>query len=262
MSPSTGGVDATEPQNIPILGVPVFRLAAREAIALIGRRVESSPPVLLAYANAHALNVAARDPDYDRVLRERADIVLNDGIGLQLAARMRGTQFPENLNGSDLNPRILELAAERGWKVFFLGAADGVAERAAQRLSAAIPGLTVVGTHHGFFEDAASDEVVGLVRSSEADVLLVAMGNPRQEMWLARHLAGTGSLLGIGVGAFFDFIAGEQRRAPSWMNRVGLEWTYRLVREPGRMWRRYVLGNPLFLARAWRARKGERKASG
>lgn len=241
--------DAT---SVRIFGIDVARSNSEEALATIGALVAKGGPALVAYANANTMNVAWEDPEYGEVLRG-ADIVLNDGVGVQMAARMRGQRFPANLNGSDLNPMILELAARRGWKVFLLGAADGVAEEAAARLSERFSGLTIVGTHHGYPTD--DDEVVRMVRAAGADLLMVAMGNPAQESWLHSNLSATGAKVGIGVGAFFDFTAGAQKRAPAWMNKVGLEWLHRLARDPGRLWRRYVVGNPVFLWRAWKTRR-------
>lgn len=247
--------------RVRVLGVPLVRVDAGGALRAIERSSETFPPALVMFANAHTLNLAWKDPSY-RAILDGASLVLNDGIGIQLAARMRGVRFPENLNGSDLNPRLLDLAAQRRWSVFLLGAAPGVSDMAAERLVERVPGLRIAGTHHGYFDDAESDSVVRRIAQTQATVLLVAMGNPRQEVWLARHLVETGCRVGIGVGAFFDFTAGRQKRAPAWMNRLGVEWMYRLLHDPGRLWRRYVVGNPLFLIRAWRTRKVDRLAHG
>lgn len=236
-----------------MLGVPVARLTAAAAREELVRLYERDRPALAAYVNAHTLNLASRDSGY-RALLETADIVLNDGAGLSIAGRVFGKPFPENLNGSDFNPRILEEAAARGWPVFFLGARPGVAAEAARRLSGRIPGLDVVGARDGYFRPDESQAVAREIASAGAGLLMVAMGNPLQEMWLSRHLEATGARLGIGVGAFLDFTAGVVPRAPAWMNRLGIEWLYRLLQEPRRMWRRYVLGNPVFLARVLRAR--------
>ena len=233
--------------------MPVARLTAAAAREELVRLYERDRPALAAYANAHTLNLASRDEAYRGVLRS-ADIVLNDGAGLAIAGRMFGRPFPDNLNGSDFNPVILEEAAARGWPVFFLGARPGVADEAARRLSERIPGLKVCGTCDGYFAPSESGDVARTVAESGAGLLMVAMGNPRQEMWLAQHLPATGARLGVGVGAFLDFSAGVVPRAPAWMNCLWLEWLYRLLQEPRRMWRRYVVGNPLFLARVLRAR--------
>lgn len=229
--------------------MPIARMDARAALVEVERLADDPAPALVAYVNAHTLNLARRDPSYLELLRSAA-LVLNDGAGVALAARMRGARFPANLNGSDFNPRILELAARRAWPVYFLGARPGVAERAAARMRALIPDLRVAGTRDGYFERAHDDDVAAAVRASGAAVVMVAMGNPLQERWLADNLAATGARLGVGVGAFFDFAAGVVPRAPAWMNRLGIEWLFRLYQEPRRMWRRYLLGNAEFVARA------------
>jgi exopolysaccharide biosynthesis WecB/TagA/CpsF family protein len=237
--------------HIDLLGIRIARTNTSGALGQIERLFEADEPALVAYANAHTLNIAFDDRRFHRILLD-APLVLNDGIGVQLAARMLGKRFDENLNGSDFNPRILELAAARGWTVFFLGAKPGVADAAAELLSDRIPALKVVGTHEGYLDPSQHAEVAEIIRETGADIVMVAMGNPLQEKWLAEFLPVTGARLGVGVGAFFDFTVGAPRRAPSWMNRIGIEWVYRLARQPARLWRRYLLGNPLFLWRAWR----------
>ena len=244
-------------ETVEVLGVPVARLTAAAAREELIRLYEQDRPALVAYANAHTLNLASRDSGYREVLRG-ADIVLNDGAGLAIAGRVVGRPFPATLNGTDFNPQILEEAASRGWPVYFLGARPGVAEEAARRLAGRIPGLRVAGTRDGYFAPSEADAIARSIAAAGAGLLMVAMGNPLQETWLNRHLEATGARLGVGVGAFLDFTAGAVRRAPGWMNRLGIEWVYRLLQEPRRMWRRYVLGNPLFLARVLKARLSRR----
>jgi exopolysaccharide biosynthesis WecB/TagA/CpsF family protein len=238
-------------RTIEVLGVHIACLGGSSALEEIESLFEQGDCSLVAYANAHTLNLAYRDMAYRNVLR-RAHLVLNDGIGLAIAARLQGREFPENLNGSDFNPRILALAARRGWRVYFVGSRPGVAADAAHRLEKAIPGLLVCGAHHGYFTNGNEERLVREIRSARADVLMVGMGNPAQEIWLDRNLKATGARVGIGVGAFFDFSADALPRAPAWMNKVGVEWVHRFVIEPRRMWRRYLIGNPVFLARAVR----------
>ena len=239
--------------SIEILGIPIACVDASEALMEIDRLQHRQSPALVAYVNAHSINLASRNPTYRDIL-ERSDLNLNDGSGVSLAARIQGRRFKENLNGSDFNVAILRLASRHEWPVFLLGAAEGVAEKAAQRLRASIDGLNIVGTHSGYWPASSTDQVVAAVRASGADLVMVAMGNPRQEEWLADHLDSTGARVGIGVGAFFDFTAGTVSRSPVWMNRFGIEWLWRLAQEPRRLWRRYVVGNPLFLARVLRSR--------
>lgn len=233
---------------IDILGVPVAAIDAVRALAEIERLVDKRRPAIVAYANAHTLNLAWADPAYRQLLC-RADLVLNDGAGLAIAARVQGRRFSENLNGTDFTPRVLEVAAARAWGTFLLGGRPGVAERAAKSLVARVPGLRITGTQHGYSGPGEDAAIAETIRASHTVVVLVAMGNPHQEWWLDRHLEASGAYLGIGVGGLFDFSAGIARRAPPWMNRLGIEWIYRLAQEPRRLWRRYLLGNWLFL---WR----------
>lgn len=238
--------------TIEVLGVPIACLTPEAALAEIERLYDSEHPAFVAHVNAHTLNLATEDPGFHEVLR-RADLVLNDGKGVMLAARLRGTRFPADLNGNFFSPLVLGRAAERGWPVFFFGASPGVAKRAAERLKERLPGLEVAGVRDGFFAPGGEGEVAREIREAGAGLLLVGLGNPLQERWIHRHLEQTGARVGVGVGAFFDFQAGVVPRAPGLLNRLGLEWVYRLTREPRRMWRRYLVGNPLFLARVARA---------
>jgi exopolysaccharide biosynthesis WecB/TagA/CpsF family protein len=244
----------TPDRGMRVLNTWIDAISGPEVLAIVSdRSVEQARH--LCYVNAHSLNLAYRDESYRDAL-SRAHLVLNDGIGLELAARMRGREFPENLNGSDFTLRLLSCAAEKGWRVFLYGGQTGVAETARDRLCEDIEGLQVVGVLDGY-DDRPPSEIVWEIRMSRADVVIVALGQPQQELWLDRHLAATGCHLGVGVGAFLDFVSGRVVRAPQWMNRLGVEWLFRLVQEPGRLWRRYIVGNPVFLWRAWRLRATE-----
>jgi N-acetylglucosaminyldiphosphoundecaprenol N-acetyl-beta-D-mannosaminyltransferase len=232
--------------TINVLGVPVAALTAPQAIAEVSGLLAEPGPQTLVYVNAHSVNLARSHNRYRACLAD-ADLVLNDGSGMALAARLRGRRFPANLNGTDFTPEVLRLAAREGLGVFLLGGRPGVAARAADRLRARVPGLRVVGHHHGYIADHHA--VTAQIRATGADIVLVAMGNPRQELWLAEHLPATGAELGVAVGAFLDFAADRVPRAPRWMRAAGIEWLYRLGREPLRLFARYVVGNPLFVAR-------------
>jgi alpha-1,3-mannosyltransferase len=233
-----------------LLDVPVQVRTFDEAVDLIDARFEQHERTAVAFVNAHTLNVTTVNPGLRMALQN--SMVFNDGIGVDIASRLLyGSRFPENLNGTDFTPNYLQRTRHR-YRVFLLGANPGVAERAAQRLSAMCPFHRIVGCQHGHFDANNVAEIVELVRRSEADVVLVAMGNPKQELFLQDHLAATGCILGVGVGALFDFLAGEVPRAPPWVQRWRLEWVYRLAQEPRRLARRYLLGNPLFLFRIFR----------
>lgn len=240
--------------TIELLGVPFARLDPGAALNEAERLYEREAPAMVAHANVHTLNLAAEDPTYLEVLRA-ADMVLNDGKGVMLGARLLGQRFPADLNGNFFTPLVVQRAAERSWPVFLLGAKPGVPERLRDALLTQHPALDVVGLHHGHFAPAEEPGIVEAIKAAGTGLLLVGMGNPHQERFLSRRLHETGARLGIGVGAFFDFQTGTVARSPQWMNRIGLEWVHRLALEPKRMWRRYLLGNPRFLARVIRQRR-------
>lgn len=211
------------------------------------------------FVNAHCVNVAARNTAYCRLLR-RHDRLYADGRGMALAARLAGSALPDNVNGTDLLPLLCERAAVAGVPLALLGAAPGVAATCAARLQARFPGLQIPFVHDGFFTDAQVPEIVADINRSGARILLVAMGVPRQELWIDQHAASLEVPVLMAVGGLFDFYAGVRRRAPRLVRRVGMEWVFRLALEPCRLFRRYIFGNPIFLWRALRLRLQGREA--
>lgn len=205
--------------------------------------------VYLAFANAHTLNQVRRQPAYQNTLRHF--LVVNDGVGMDIASRWRyGHTFPENLNGTDFVPRWLR-ESRQPLRVFLLGARPEVVVAAHARCRELFPRHDWVGHAHGYFRPEDEAALCERIRRAAPDVLLVAMGNPLQEHWIARCGPAAGAPVAIGVGALFDFWSGTAKRAPDWVRAMKLEWLYRLWREPRRMWRRYLLGNMLFLRAAW-----------
>ena len=230
-----------------ILGVPIWVGTAPQAVTLLDERFEGGDPSSVAFANAHALNVAFRDEHFREVLRK--SIVINDGIGMDVASLcLFGSPFPQNLNGTDFIPLYLRNTRHR-YRIFLLGGLPGVAEQAKEHLSRSCSQHWFVGCHHGYFASEDTAKITSKIRALKADLVLVGMGNPQQELWLAENLESTGCRLAFGVGALFDFLTGHARRAPAWMRSARLEWLYRLIQEPGRMWRRYLVGNPQFIVR-------------
>jgi exopolysaccharide biosynthesis WecB/TagA/CpsF family protein len=233
-----------------ILGIAVLAGRGGDVTRELDWRLASGEYIKLTFLNAHASNVAARDGGFLEALKSFT--VLNDGVGVDIAARMlEGKSFPENLNGTDFTLRYLR-ETSRHFRIFLLGAKPGVAEDAALILETLLPQHLVVGTRDGYFVAAGADEVVAEIKASGADLLLVAMGNPAQELWIDTHLAGTGCRMAMGVGALLDFLAERVPRAPRVIQRIRLEWAFRLALEPRRLWRRYLIGNPVFLVRVAR----------
>lgn len=231
-----------------ILDVPVFVGSRAAAVERIDATYRGREPAMVAFANAHTLNVASGNGQFREVLKRC--LVLNDGIGVDAASQILfERRFPQNLNGTDFTPYYFQ-HTRHSHRIFFLGGSSGVAERAAARLIAMCGGRhKIAGCQNGYSRAGDDMAISAKILATGADVVLVAMGNPLQEMWLAEHLRATGCRLGFGVGALFDFLSGDVARAPHWVRAARLEWAYRLAQEPSRLWRRYVLGNPLFLMR-------------
>jgi N-acetylglucosaminyldiphosphoundecaprenol N-acetyl-beta-D-mannosaminyltransferase len=197
--------------------------------------------------------------DTDEGLREayaNAALSLVDGMPLLWLARALGTPLPEKVSGSDLVMPLCERAAQRGMSVYLLGARPGVGAKAAQVLTDTYPGITIAGVDApplGFEQDPAQNEaVLARIRAAKPDLLFVALGCPKQELWLAKHSAAYGPAVGLGIGATIDFIAGEVRRSPRVLSRLGLEWLYRLAKEPRRLAHRYLVRDRAIVGIAWR----------
>lgn len=232
-----------------ILGVPVRVSTFAGAVRYLDQLFVHGTPRVVAFANANCLNHAYRDRNLSLGLRRA--VVLNDGIGLDIASRMLfRTSFPANLNGTDFVPGYLK-ATRHAYRIYLMGADHRVVGRAADAFRRAHPRHSIVGYRSGFFDEADEPAVIDEIRRSGADIILVGMGNPRQEKWLAEHLHETGGKLGFAVGALFDFVSAEVPRAPLLVRQWRLEWLYRMLREPRRLSSRYVIGNPKFLARVF-----------
>ncbi len=232
--------------------VAVAALTQAEALARLHKACDSRAGLRVAFANAHLINLAVDAPEYSRLLS--GFLVLPDGIGVELGSRLlHGEAFPANLNGTDFTPLLLA-SAPRALTVALVGARPGVAEKAARALAALDPRHRIEAFSDGYFDAADEARLLDRLERERPDVLLVAFGNPLQERWIASRIDGRHCAVALGVGALFDFLAGETKRAPAWVRAARLEWLWRLGLEPGRLWRRYVLGNPLFLARMLKAR--------
>ncbi|WP_424978623.1 WecB/TagA/CpsF family glycosyltransferase [Leisingera sp. S232] len=201
------------------------------------------------FINAHCCNVRRRNPQYAKAVAA-ADLLLPDGIGVELAAKFTGHSLTANLNGTDFVPQLLQRAASMGKSVFLFGGRPGVADAAAARLVYDIPGLRIAGTRDGYQGAQDTRAVIADINESGASILLVALGVPKQELWLHRNAKHLKADLTLGVGALFDFLSGSVARAPEPVRAARMEWVWRLAMEPRRMARRYLTGNVSFLAHA------------
>jgi exopolysaccharide biosynthesis WecB/TagA/CpsF family protein len=233
-----------------ILGIPVASVAWRDAVGLLLHVLAERDFTKVSFLNAHNANIACDDAEFAAVLDDF--LILPDGVGVDVAARLLyGAPFPDNLNGTDFIPGFLQ-AAREPLTVGLIGATRRNAEAAALTLTRLAGQHHFAVIHDGFFSAAEEPEILERLRRLRPDILLVAMGVPRQELWIARNITKEHCTLPIAVGALLDFLSGAVPRAPLWMRRLRLEWVFRLWIEPGRLWRRYIVGNPLFLFRVMR----------
>ena len=207
---------------------------------------------LVLHANVHGLNLCYRDPGL-RSFFNVASLVFCDGSGVMLAARILGERIPERITYADWTWQLAAFAEREGLSLFFLGARPGVAEKAAGRLLVKHPGLKVAGVHHGYFDQASgssdNEAVLREINAARPDLLLVGLGMPLQERWLMQNWDRLDARVALTGGAVFDYVSGELKRGPRILTDNGFEWLARLLIEPSRLWRRYVVGNPIFLAR-------------
>jgi len=259
VAPSPGSAQTRSPW---IVSARVDNISIPEALDAIFSPAISDRARMIHFVHPHALNLAYGNQELGSQLA-RADLVLPDGIGIRIAARLLGVEIRHNINGSDIWPLLVQRAAEEKVPLVFVGAAPGVAERCAERLAAGTPGLEIPIVCHGYLSDAESAQVAARIRELERCLVLVGMGTPRQETWAWTHLAALPCVTALTVGALFDFISGVVPRAPYAWRELGLEWLFRLLREPRRLGKRYLVGNPLFLMRAVRQRlRHDRESTG
>ena len=232
--------------QVKVVGIAINNLSEDEVLNAIDGLIAQGETHYMVVVNAAKAVSASRDERLRRVLSE-ADIVTADGMSVVWASRLLGRPLKERVTGIDLFERLVARAEDRGLKVYFLGAREEVVRALVERFTAMYPNLLVAGYRNGYFDQAESDIVAQEIERSRADLLFVAMGSPAQEYWIRSNLSRTGVRFAMGVGGSFDHLSGRARRAPLWMQRAGLEWLYRLLREPRRLWRRYLVGNTVFV---------------
>jgi N-acetylglucosaminyldiphosphoundecaprenol N-acetyl-beta-D-mannosaminyltransferase len=239
---------STAPDQITMLGIPINNLTMSEAINTILEWLSDEGPRQICFVNADCANIAYRNIDYLEVF-QGADLCLADGIGLKLGGKLLSKDIVQNVNGTDMFPMLCESFAGTGRKLFLLGARPGVPEGVTEWIKDHYPEVQICGWRDGYFRPEDESEIIQRINDSGAHLLLVALGSPRQDLWIREHLKETGVRVAMGVGGLFDFYSGRIPRAPLWMREIGMEWLYRLIQEPGRLWKRYLIGNGLFLSR-------------
>ena len=246
-------------KRVDVLGVGVDPVELGGVLRTVEEFIHSGEKKTVHYANVYCVNIAGRDAEYREILN-RADLVYCDGYGVVLGAKITGRTIPGRMTGADWVYDLGEFCQERGYSLYLLGSRPGVSEKAAERLRAIYPSLKISGVHHGYLtNDEGVSEAIRDVNSCRPDILLVGMGSPLQEKFIYHYRQRIEVPVCWSVGALFDFVAGVVPRAPNWMLDNGLEWLFRLLYEPRRMWDRYLIGNTAFLLKVIGVRmKGNR----
>ena len=249
---TTAGPEAAAPaviERIDVLGVHVSAINPAMALAEIERWMTTREQRYVCVTGVHGVMESQRDADL-MAIHNGSGLTTPDGMPMVWAGHRAGAGWMARVYGPDLMLAVLEKAAAAGWSSFFYGGADGVPEVLAQRMAARFPGLRVVGSYSPPFRPLSAEEdaaIVERINAAAPDLVWVGLSTPKQERWMAAHVGRLTAPALLGVGAAFDMHSGRLRQAPPWMQRRGLEWLYRLYREPGRLWRRYLYNNPRFV---------------
>jgi N-acetylglucosaminyldiphosphoundecaprenol N-acetyl-beta-D-mannosaminyltransferase len=248
----TAKLDKDRPPRVSILGLPVDAVTMADTLGILEGFVSEARPHMVVTADASGLVQAQADPHHAKIIRD-ADLVTPDSVGVMWAARRAGKPLPERVSGVDLVDQVCHLSADKGYRVYFLGAAPGVAELAAEKLRLKHPGCNIVGARHGFFPPDSDDLVAQEVAEFKPDFLFVAMGIPRQEKFIVQTMGIIRAAVAIGVGGSFDVFSGRTKRAPALVQKLKLEWAWRLILNPKKISK--VAALPKFVAMVLRSPK-------
>jgi len=235
---------------VNILGTGFSRINMKDTLKTIEKFITNSRKSQVCVTNAYSLVLMQKDKEFKDITNS-ASLIVTDGKPLVWISRLYGEPIPERVAGPDLVYELSKTSAKKGCRLFFLGSNSTTLERMVENLKGMFPSLRIAGVYSPSFKSQFSEreneEIISLINKVKADVLFVGLGAPKQEKWIWEHKNELQVPVLIGVGAAFDFIAGTVKRAPNWMQKCGLEWLFRLCQEPARLWRRYLIGNLIFL---------------
>lgn len=228
-------------QKVKILGIGIHKVDLQGAVGIVEEFIAEGSPHLVVTANSEFVMMAQEDEEFRHILEE-AHLVTPDGVGVVWAAKHLGEPLTQRVTGIDLLNNLLPVAQKKGYRIFLLGGKPGVAEKAGKEMKKSFPDLKIVGTHHGYLRDpGAEQEAIAQIMEGNPQILFVAMGAPTQEKWAWKHMKELGVPVSIGIGGSLDVWAGNVKRAPQWMQNAGLEWFYRLAKQPSRFVRMLAL---------------------
>jgi N-acetylglucosaminyldiphosphoundecaprenol N-acetyl-beta-D-mannosaminyltransferase len=237
-------------ESVTILGVRVDAVDKRELLQEIETRIIVGKREYLANVNINAINIAQDDEAFKKILNN-SPVVYCDGEGVRLGARLLGVMLPPRIVLTYWIWELCSFAAQRGHSLFLLGGSLGAAEEAAAVMQRRFPGIKIAGIHHGYFSKTGeeSDRVVEMIGRARPNILFVCFGMPLQEQWVHRNLDRLAANVILFGGSTIEYASGRKKLAPRWMSRHGMEWLFRLLQEPRRLWRRYLIGNPVFVVK-------------
>jgi len=238
-------------KTVDILGIPVDSITMTEAVSRVASFIEEGGLHMIFTPNAEIIMIAQKDDDLKNILTQ-ADMLTADGAGVVLASKLLKRRVPEKVSGVDMVREIFKACKEKSLRCYLLGSKPGVAQAAADNISREYPGVVIVGCHDGYFTEDMNDEIVNEINATNADLLLVALGAPKQEKWIYKNKDKLNARVCMGVGGTIDILAGTVALAPDFFRRNGLEWLYRLIKEPRRAVR--MINLPKFMIRVLRAK--------
>jgi N-acetylglucosaminyldiphosphoundecaprenol N-acetyl-beta-D-mannosaminyltransferase len=245
-----------EYKTVDVLGIPVDVLTKAELTAAFLKILKGQKRGWISYVNVHTTEIASQLPWYKNFM-ESALIRYCDGEGIRFGAYLLGEHIPERITLSYYIYDLAECLVQNKLNVFFLGGKPAVAELAAKKLKELYPTINLSGYHHGYFSEQENNSVIETINACRPDILLLGMGVPKQEEWTQENFHTLNAKIVWMGGGFLDTLSGEKMRCPRWLSEIGFEWFFRLMQEPGRLWKRYLFGNPMFVLRIMNARMGK-----
>lgn len=249
------------PNRYPILNTYVNALSMDESIACVEQIIAKGVPTQHVVINASKVNLMNEDSELAKIVNE-CPLINADGSSIVWAAKQLGVPLKERVTGCDMFQELIAVAAEKDYGVYLFGAEEEVVSEVKRIFEERYQNLRIVGYRNGYFTEADEPKMVSEMAASGADMMFVAFSSPKKEYWVHKYLDELGIPFVMGVGGSFDIVAGKTDRAPQWMQKIGMEWFYRFIQEPGRMWRRYIIGNAKFMAytrKCKRDQEGNRK---
>ena len=233
-------------KRYPILNTYVNAMSMDETVDAVEEMIERRVPVQHVVINALKVNLMRKDENLRKIVNE-CPLINADGASIVLAAKMLKIPLKERVAGFDLFVRLVQEASDKNYKIYLFGAREEVVKKVKAIFERKYPTLQIVGYRNGYFTEADEPEIVKNMAESGADMMFVAFSSPKKEYWIRRYLKELNIPFVMGVGGSFDVIAGTTKRAPLWMQKCGMEWFYRFIQEPGRLWKRYLVGNVSFM---------------